>query len=245
MSNTASQETRPRWHFEWRITLFVLIFVPLFVGLGFWQLGRAEEKREITAQWQAQRQKSPVPLDTLGPPSDDLAYRPVTLAGQPMRERVFLLDNRIRQGRYGVEVITPLRLGSGQLVLVNRGWLAADPSRQQLPDVPPIVGAGRLTGYIYVPPGEAYTLGAIASDDRWPRLIQAAPVAELGSVLPQAPYPYIVRLEADSPGALLADWPLVTTRPEKHTAYAFQWFAMAVALGLLFLWRSSRGSRTD
>ena len=28
-------------------------------------------------------------------------------------------------------------------------------------------------------------------------------------------------------------WPLVNARPEKHTAYAFQWFAMALVLLLL------------
>ena len=52
-------------------------------------------------------------------------------------------------------------------------------------------------------------------------------------------YPYSVRLDADSPGALTVDWPLVNMAPEKHRAYAVQWFCMALALLLIFLWRSS------
>ena len=100
-------------------------------------------------------------------------------------------------------------------------------------------GNENLTGYIYVPPGESYLLGEVASDRAWPRLIQAADVAALADMLGEAVYPFIVRLEPDSAGALLADWPLVNTRPEKHTAYAVQWFAMASVLLLLFVWRSS------
>ena len=56
-------------------------------------------------------------------------------------------------------------------------------------------------------------------------------------------FPYVVRLTPDSAGALLADWPLINTRPEKHTAYAVQWFLMALALLLLFVWRSSSTAR--
>ncbi len=239
MSNTAPQHIGFRWDAEWRVGLFALVFIPLFVALGVWQLQRAEEKQAITARWEAQMRLPPVPVQTLVNPSPDQAYRPVSVAGRPLAGRDFLLDNRIREGRYGVEVISPVSTASGRLVLVNRGWLEADPTRRSLPEVPPLSAEAELKGYLYVPPGESYILGEIASDNRWPRLVQAADVASLGDMLGDAVYPYIVRLSADSAGAFLAEWPLVNTRPEKHRAYAFQWFAMAAALLLLFLWRSS------
>ena len=39
--------------------------------------------------------------------------------------------------------------------------------------------------------------------------------------------------------ALTIDWPVINVTPEKHTAYAVQWFAMALVLLLLYLWRST------
>lgn len=233
---------------EWRIGLFALVFVPLFLSLGFWQLQRAEEKRAINARWESQRLEAPLPMTSLEQfqpltpstaASSELAYRPVSLRGQALPGRHFLLDNRMRDRRYGVEVITPVRLESGAVVLVNRGWQAADPMRRSLPEVSELESGTDLTGYIYVPPGESYLLGDIASDRAWPRLIQAAHVPALAEMLGEDVYPFVVRLDPDSAGALLADWPLVNTRPEKHTAYAVQWFAMAAVLLLLFIWRSS------
>lgn len=239
MSNTALDRAGLRWQLEWRISLFALVFVPLFLSLGVWQLQRADEKRAISAQWESQRREAAVPLESLSGTPDELAYRPVTLRGQALTGRNFALDNRIRDGRYGVEVITPMRLDSGGLVLVNRGWQEADPMRRSLPEVSEIVGGAMVTGYIYVPPGESFLLGEIASDGVWPRLIQAAHVPSLAEMLGENVYPFIVRLTPDSAGALLADWPLLNTRPEKHNAYAVQWFAMAAVLLLLFVWRSS------
>ena len=239
MSNTAPDRAGLRWQLEWRISLFALVFVPLFLSLGVWQLQRAAEKRAISAQWETQRLEGAVPLESLFGTPDELAYRPISLRGKPLAGRDFLLDNRIRDNRYGVEVITPMRLDAGDLVLVNRGWLEADPLRRSLPEVPGIVGGAQVTGYIYVPPGESFLLGEIASNGGWPRLIQAAHVPALAEMLGEAVYPYIIRLTRDSTGALLADWPLVNTRPEKHTAYAVQWFAMAAVLSMLFVWRSS------
>lgn len=239
MSNTASERLNIVWQFEWRLSLFAAVFISLFVFLGFWQLQRADEKRAIASQWQSQRDQVPVRLAALPSETAELAYRPVLLSGSFLEGRHFLLDNRIRGGRYGVEVISPLQDDSGQLVLINRGWLAADPTRRKLPDIPTLSGRVTLQGTIYVPPGDSYLLGDIASDSRWPRLVQAAEVSSMGDMLEKRLYPYIVRLAPGSPGALVADWPLVNTRPEKHTAYAFQWFAMALALLLLFVWRSS------
>ena len=240
MPNTATDARGLRWQFEWRTTLFVVVLVPVFLGLGSWQLSRADEKQAILDSWELRRQQAPAPLSALPEEPRELAHRRVILRGRYDAGRSFLLDNRIREGRYGVEVLTPLRLeASGLTVLVNRGWIEADPLRKELPDIAAPGMEVTLEGSIYVPPGEAYTLGAIAADDAWPRLIQAADMEVLRGMLDVALYPQQVRLAQHSPGALLADWPLVNVQPEKHQAYAAQWFAMAAALALLFVWRCS------
>lgn len=227
------------WKLDWRTALLAASVIPLLIALGFWQLSRAEEKRQISARWELQRQQPPQPLQALPLDPAVLAYRPTSLRGEFLPGRDFLLDNRIKQGRYGVEVLSPLRLDSGEVVLVNRGWLAGDPYRQRLPSLPEIAGPVALEGYVYVPPGESYTLGEVMAGSEWPRLVQAIDMEVLSAALGRELWPYTVRLDADSPAALQADWPLVNTSPAKHQGYAVQWFAMATALLLFALWRNT------
>ena len=47
--------------------------------------------------------------------------------------------------------------------------------------------------------------------------------------------PFVVRLAADQPGALRVDWQVINMQPEKHIAYAVQWFGMALALVIMSL----------
>ncbi len=239
MPGTARQDWRLRWDIEWRTAIFALLLVPLFCALGSWQLGRADEKRAIAERWERQGQQPAVAVEQLDPDDALLAFRRVRLRGEFLTDRDFLLDNRIREGRYGVEVVSPLRLASGALVLVNRGWLAGDPYRRALPDVPAIAGEQDLIGHVYVSPGEDFTLGELAGDSNWPRLIQALEPNAMGAMLGENVWPYSIRLQADSPAALLAEWPLVNIQPEKHEAYAAQWFAMALVLAGFALWRNT------
>ena len=44
---TASGNSGLAWQADWRTTAFTLLFLPVFVRLGFWQLERAEEKATI------------------------------------------------------------------------------------------------------------------------------------------------------------------------------------------------------
>jgi surfeit locus 1 family protein len=228
------------WQGDWRTTAFALVFVPIFISLGFWQLQRAEDKVVIADTWE-QRQLGPaVPLQALGSAPDDLAYRRVELRGEFLQQRDLLLDNRMLQGRYGFELLTPMRLAaSGQLVLVNRGWVEGDRARRSLPQLQPVTGSQVLTGTVYVPPGEPYTLGAEAFTENGPQVLLALDMAAIEGYLGEPLFPYTVRLEADSSAAMTIDWPLLNTSPQKHRAYAVQWFCMAAALLLLFLVRSS------
>jgi surfeit locus 1 family protein len=240
MQHSAEHNSRLQWRGDWRTTLFTACLLPIFMGLGAWQLQRAAEKADIKLRFEQRQLEAPRSLASVRGSAETLAYRRVLLEGEFIEGRDFLLDNRMYQGRYGFEVLTPVRLKESQRqVLVNRGWIAGDPARRELPDIPPLVGPAQLVGSIYVPPGDPYTLGDIAADRAWPRQLLALDVAAMANMLDAILYPYSIRLDADSPGALLVDWPVVNVSPEKHQAYAVQWFSMAAALLLLYLWRSS------
>lgn len=86
-------------------------------------------------------------------------------------------------------------------------------------------------------------LADLALEPGWPKRIQAIEMAKLASAVEAvtiAPlFPYTVRIDPDHRAALTVDWQVVNVSPAKHKGYAVQWFAMAVALGILFILRSS------
>lgn len=231
--------------FEWRITVFALLMLPLLLGLGFWQLDRAQEKTALEVSWETRQNQSAVSLDALwDQPPETLAYLPVVLSGVFLQDQYFLLDNRIYGGAFGYEVLGIMRLNNaGELVLVNRGWVAGDPARLEMPSVPPVDGRVEVTGHIYVPPGAPYLLAEQQLDGDWPKLLQAV---EMEKIVPQVEalgegrvFPYSIRVNAAEPGALSIDWQVINVSPDKHRAYAAQWFTMALVLLGFFLARSS------
>jgi cytochrome oxidase assembly protein ShyY1 len=230
---------------EWRTTAATLFLLPLLVGLGFWQLQRADEKALLAAAWEQRQSQPPVPLAQLwAEPAETLGYLPVSLAGVFVADKYFLLDNRVMGGRFGFEVIGILELDDAAgVVLVNRGWIAADPARRELPQVPSVPGRVELTGHVYVAPGTPYLLAEQELGAVWPKLLQAIEMDKLVPLVQaiggNRAFPYPVRIAARQPGALTVDWQVVNVSPDKHRAYAAQWFTMALALLVLFLLRSS------
>jgi surfeit locus 1 family protein len=229
--------------FEWRITLFTLILLPMMISLGFWQLQRAEEKSALAQAFELKQRRPPAPLDTITAKTPgELAYLPVALSGHYRQEQYLLLDNRMHQGRFGNEVLAVFELDSGDLVLVNRGWVAADPSRQVMPEVPGVTRVRvpvTITGHVYVSPGEPYLLADEAIQAGWPKRIQAVQMNKIEPLFDRVLFPYPVRIDPDQAGALVVDWQVINVSPAKHHGYAVQWFTMAAALALIYLLRST------
>jgi surfeit locus 1 family protein len=229
------------YRFDWKLSLLLLLLLPLCLRLGFWQLAREQEKLALQQQWMERQTAIAVPLQSLDPGAD-LQYQQVWLEGRFDNEHVFLLDNRIYQGQVGFEVLQPFRLRDDSIVFVNRGWLQQGASRQDLPQPPLLQELVNLQGSVYVPVGETLTLGDIAPGAGWPKLVQTVDTAQLASLSELATgaevFPYTVRLGEATPGVLQRNWSVISTTPEKHRGYAVQWFAMATAVLLLYLYYS-------
>lgn len=218
----------------WKLTVFVGLLLPLLVSLGAWQLDRAVEKQAILDQMDQRRSQPPVALNALKL-AEQPAFRRVRIRGNYVPDRQILRDNQIVDGRFGYEVVTPLRLVDGGIVLVSRGWLAGSLDRNELPEVPTPAGQQLLVGEVYVPLGEAFTLGDTALVDGWPKRVQWLDVRQFEQVFDGALFPFVVRLEDGSPSAFTRHWQGVNVMPAKHTGYAVQWFSMAAVLAGLYL----------
>lgn len=215
----------------------VVVAVPLLMRLGFWQLERGEQKQLLQQQYDAQSELAPVKLVDVA--AEQLsAFRRVTVSGQFDNQHLILLDNRILRGTVGYEALVPFTTDSGLNLLVNRGWVAGFADRRQLPAVATLEGSVNLLAKIYVPLGEPVLLQSDQWSDQWPLVVQSIDLERLTDHLGVEFYPYTVRLEAGSVAALEVDWPAVNTRAEKHRGYAVQWFLMAAALFVFWLYSS-------
>lgn len=216
------------------LLLFTALFLPVLIGLGFWQLDRAEQKTQRLQQWQAAPEQRFLPA---GKFVDGLKLR---LSGVFDPQRVFLLDNRTRAGRAGYEVLGVFRpLGDVQPVLVNLGWVVANPDRRILPQVAMPQGHIELSGRlvqrqsVVVLDGDGWELG-------WPKRIQRIDPGRMGTQ--QTPlFNGVLRLSEPLLAQVQPGWPVVTMTPDKHRGYALQWFGLALVLSIgsgWYLWKS-------
>ena len=240
-----------RWQWNKKLLCFVLIFLPLTVSLGFWQLRRAEQMQTILVAQQQRVDAAEVEFSNIALETDN-QFKNVVISGEGIESQVFLVDNRMRHARSGFEVLMLLKVKVGdsiQGLLVNRGWLAGGVDRRALPEVPQIE-PGAIRGYLYRSPGKSIVL----KDERWeedisPLVIQSIDLEKIAAYLSLDIYPYILRVvegtavngeNAVSWGAPLeTDWLVVNSLPEKNIAYAVQWFAMALALMVLTIFANS------
>ena len=186
------------------------------------------------------------------------AYTRVQISGEWLADRQFLWDNRTHKGRAGFEVITPMRTADGLLVLINRGWLPLGASRDELPDVSLpselVDSVQTVTGY-FTRPSKGFAGGDASSRDAdWPKLLQFYDYPLIEDLLSAAIVPGVVQvLELDAAGGgvtkspalvdsvespglwLTGNWQADASGPAKHYSYAFQWFAMATALAVIFV----------
>ena len=228
--------------FEWRSVALAVVLIPIMLSLGFWQLDRADEKRELQALFAKRQVSEPIALSQLlgqsggsAAAQQDLRYQPVRLRGKYISDKTLLLDNRIYQGQFGFEVVSPFQLENvNQIVMVNRGWVPGDKSRRSLPTIETPAGEVDIRGVIHVPQGKMMTL-ATEQQSAWPRIQQSLDITALAGEFDPPVFPYSVRLREDAAGAFQPSWVVVNLQPEKHTAYAVQWFAMSAALVIFAL----------
>lgn len=223
----------------WAMTAFVGFFLPILVLLGFWQLDRAEEKQLLQARMDQSRSAVAVPLSTLQD-VEDVAWRPVQMQGIFDPELIWLLDNRTRDGNAGLEVLQVfIDADSGTRLIVNRGWLPW-PDRRQIPEVRTPRGTQRLDAEALPPTEAGFTLGTTHVTPGWPKLITRVDVDAMREASGEILLPWVARLRTGSDAALTLDWPELPMTSSKHTAYAVQWFALALALLALFIWAGLR-----
>ncbi len=219
--NRSSPQSRLGW------LALTLVAVTSFAGLGLWQWNRGTARE---AAWLAIDQTAPI-----------------RLTGTWQADRQFLLENMTRQGRPGYEVLTPF-LAQDRLWLVNRGWIPFDGFRENLPDVSLATPPGEEQTVIGLPAGlpvSGLDFGrrAPATDGGWPRATSFPTLAELELSLGETVEPKVLQLSADTGPGYRRDWPRPGVPPDRHFAYAFQWWGFATLALALYVFLNLRKKR--
>ena len=224
----------------------VIVLVAALLGalltarLGLWQLARAADKEALQAMLDSRAGAPPVPSAQLASDPAGAAvqhYRHVVLRGRWIDERTVFLDNRPMHGRPGFYVVTPLQLeDEADAVLVQRGWVPRDAEeRTRVPALPVPAGSVEVQGLIAPPPSRLVQLGAEAPGAIRQNLDLEGFSRETGLRLRSFSV-----LQLDTPGAapdgLARQWPRPAVDVHKHYGYAFQWFALAGLITVLYVW---------
>ena len=127
------------WVFSPRLvtSIFTVIFFILFLHLGFWQLDRAEQKRELHSFFNERQSKEAINLNNnFITDAGNFLWRKVSATGNFLERHQILLDNQVNAGQAGYYIYTPFKLKNSEgIFLVNRGWVPIAGDRYTSPNL--------------------------------------------------------------------------------------------------------------
>lgn len=225
---------RPKW------IAFHVVCLAGVVGmlmLSQWQFHRLSERRDFNAEVRARTNEPVVDLSTIANPDPtELQWRPVGVKGTYLTDEQVLIVNRSQQGRAGSNVVTPMRLDDGRVVLVIRGFIGLD----QNPPAPP-TGTVRVVGTVRA--GEQRRTGQSADSPGELTEFLRLDIDRIAEQTDGEVMPVAVAVEASDPvdDASLTPLTLPELSEGPHLSYAIQWiiFAVAVLVGWVLAVRVS------
>ncbi len=217
------------------LTVATLIALAILIGLGTWQLQRRAEKHALLDQIASRQHAPPAPIEILLATGDYAAHRAATAQGTfDHAAESYVYAPRPNEGaaRPGFKVITPLRLASGGLILVDRGWVD---ERHKSPE----------TRKIGQTEGETEIAGRLRPSSR-PGTFTPPPDISTRTFYQRHGVAIAKALELKLASALILE---ATTRseggpeplaselniPDNHLQYAITWFALSVVLFVVYL----------
>ena len=216
----------------WLPTLAAIMVIALAVSAGIWQTKRAAYKRTLQEQYERQSKARPIALPGGEIDVDVYKYRRVSVQGQFDPAYEILLDNVINNGVPGYEIVTPLKLEyENSYVLINRGWAPRNPDRSILPEVKTPLGVVKIEGVAVPPSGRYLELSAQTVEGKvWQNL----DFKRMQARLPLRVQSLMVLQLNDTGDGLIRHEKQPNTGIEKHLGYAFQWFALAATVVVIY-----------
>ncbi len=223
--------------FKSKILIFAIIFVPITISLGFWQLDRAEEKREIIANYDELLTSEPINLNVKTIYKN---WQPITTIGR-FKDIVIFEDNAILSGRAGFKIYHLFENGDGSYVFVHRGFIERNMVKNNLPLINTPKGKQSLEGSVLIKEDNSFVQDIEESDAR---IVQEFNIERLINKFPilkdRYLHPFLFNLDIRDNKKFLAIEKPVNMAASKHIGYAIQWFGLCIALIILTIYAFRR-----
>lgn len=232
----------PKWL---AFAALMVLLAAVMVALGFWQLHRYHERSTINARIDAASSGAPVPVGQVltgqASPPAGAAWTRVRLTGEYDPAHEIVVRERTVNSQVGYEIVDPLRMSDGSVVLVDRGWLAAPVTQGALamPTVPPApTGEVTVTGLVHLPESRADT--PIRTDGRV--IVRRISPAKLAGALPYPVLGGYVTLDTQQPAAdpAFVGIPVDHQDSGMNAGYVVQWWAFALITVGGYAWVARR-----
>lgn len=235
-------------------TVFAVAGLAALIGLGTWQMQRKAWKDGLQRQIVERTRVQPLPLggDVLIVDAKGLGteYLRVRLSGRFLHTQERHLHMPSKAGP-GWHVITPVVLGGGMIVLVNRGWVPDALKNPNQRREGQIEGPAEMIGLVRAPERPGWLLpandparnvwfwrdleGMLACRNAAPNSADCRALE--GQELPaglRRPTHYPFFLDAEAGPANPGGWPkggtTIVNLPNPHLGYALTWYGLAATL---------------
>ncbi len=216
------------------MTCFVIFFLPILLYLGYWQISRGFEKKEIWEAYSVNKTLPPISEKELFVyQKEDLFYRSVVIQGSYIDD-TFLLDNRMHQSKKGYEVFTPFKSEGQQVYLINRGWTG------NYSDHPFSAPEGNHFIEGIISPFDKYGLNLSKEEAKnsFPMVVQELSHSSASKLLGNnlSIEEIVIQLSAASKGSFEPIWGPTELKAPRHWGYAAQWLGLALVLVILYIY---------
>ena len=213
-------------------TIFYIFFAIVFVFLGFWQINRGNEKAEIIEAFEIQQTMQAVEFS-----ANSKKWERVYIDGELDAEKIIYIDNIIYKGILGFKVVAPVSIEDNKIMLVDFGWIKQPQSRDEVS----FLNISKNKNISVSGVLEAPEMGLILSDDiftnTWPKISQSKSISALESLFKEEIIQFILLSDYRNEADFVYLKPVVANMPPvKHYGYAGQWFAMFIALSIMYLY---------
>jgi surfeit locus 1 family protein len=207
------------------------------VAAGLWQLDRLASVRAENARVASQLTEPAVDLTVLADPASAatvdqaaLEFRRVTVTGSYHVDEEVLQRGQQYRNEAGFDVLTPLELTDGGVVLVRRGWVPSAYSQPPVADAAPPTGDVTVTGVLERPVPQP-SFGPRDPDDGQLDRIFNTDTTRLDRQITGSLFPMVLRIDTDPASIAVGSLPVPPGPPtldeRNHFSYAVQWFSFA------------------
>ena len=224
-------------NFKSKILIFAIIFVPITISLGLWQIERANEKKVIIANYDKLLVSTPIALQKEQSLEN---WQPIETVGA-YQDLVIYEDNAINSCKAGFKIYHLFQNGDGTFIFVHRGFIERNLIKNNLPRIDTPVGKKNIKGTTLFKQNNTFVKNIEESDIRIIQEFNTSVLIERFPILKDRYlHPFLFNLDVRDADKFQPIEKPVNMTATKHIGYAIQWFGLCAALIILTIYAYRR-----